>query len=326
MNAYIGIEVGAVICCVAAAEDKGMIGRTVFDLPLDEEQRKEALMSAIHSALKFLESKRFSCSGVGISASPPCKSTFDIFPANSSCPPDLPVVGGASVLFRSYEVEAMLPHFGGGQGKAWITMSNRSRIYFEGADYGTPLDVTGIHGADRKISYEICDTLLDPIRVLRNRIGLFETVEEIESMAALVDDSAGVRFSSRDEGSAILGIAKGIRRPQIARAALEAVACGVRYAIADLGGEGAVAELYVAGPSARNVNMMKLVADITGTTVVTSEIRDAIAFGAAMQAASEDGVKIERPKRTRYAPTMPAARREELYARWLISSSAPSLR
>lgn len=331
MKAYVGIEIGAVACAVAATPQRGMIERQVAELPLDEPARSGAVLNSVHAALQRFRDRLPPCAAVGIAFSPPDTASLPALVRNDLASAALPYVADCRALFQGPEVGALFPHFGGGQTKAWLNLSDRARLYVEGAEYGdAPEQLSDEKGIARRISCACCDVALEPVRVLRKAIDFFASRDqderrvelvELERLAALVQESAGVRFARRVDGMAILGLKSGVqtRRPQIARAALESVACFIRRALADLAGEGAVAELYISGPAARNGVLLEIIAAVCGVTVVRSEISDAVAYGAAMRAAQEDGEPLPRPERKRFNPTMPASQREELYARWLAA-------
>lgn len=315
MNSYIGIEVGAVVCCVAATAERGQIARAVFDLPATEPQRSDALPNALESALRHLPASLPPCAACGVSLSPPDAVTFRVLKTDFLR--TLPHLAAAERAFAGYEVEALLPHFPAGPGKAWLSLGDRGRVYVEGAEFGDTLSITDEKGVERKVCYAPSSEVLEPVRVLRNRFGLFESLEEMERLSGLVRESGGVRFAQREDGPALFGLGHGIRRPQIARAALEAVASSLRFALSEIAGEGAVQELHVSGPAARNTALMEIMADLIGKTIVRSEVLDAAAYGAAMRASAAGEVYLPRPERKRFNPTMPAAQRDELYARWL---------
>lgn len=322
MKAYAGIEIGPVVCVVVVSPGEGLLARSVFTLPGEDANRAAALIGALQGALRHLPDRLPECDGVGISISPPDETSLNLIASEGSVRIEYPYISGAPITFVGPEVSALFAQYGGGQGKTWITLSDRGRAYHETDEPmvdARVLEVIGERGARRRIRYAPAEEALEPIRVLRSRFGLFESLDEMRSLAALVSESAGVRIVGKKDGPAVLGLRAGIRRPHIARGALESVAAWTRQSLSELAGEGAVTELYAAGPAVSNEVLMETIADIVGATVVVSETRDAIAYGAAMRAAKNAGEEIERPHRKRYNPTMPAARREEIFTRWRVA-------
>jgi glycerol kinase len=154
----------------------------------------------------------------------------------------------------------------------------------------------------------------------------------LSDLAASVLDSGGVVFVPALGGlgaphwcaearGTISGISLGTRPAHVARATLEAIALQIGDVLAaleaDLGAE--LAELSVDGGAARNALLMQLLADLCGRSIVSPVIAEASALGAARMAREALGTTPQsaRPAESqRYAPALPADRREEVVRRW----------
>jgi glycerol kinase len=174
------------------------------------------------------------------------------------------------------------------------------------------------------------------VQWLRDRMGLIRTAAESESVALSVADSGGVylvpafvglgapHWDSAARGT-ISGITAGTSGAHIVRATLESIAFQVRGLIdamqADSGEK--LAELRVDGGAAANNFLMQFQSDILGCRIVRPADIETTALGAAYLAGLATGFfrnceEVEafwRPERA-FEPSMPADRREELYAGW----------
>jgi hypothetical protein len=323
VKTFLGIEIGAHLRIVAFSPERGVIGRAEHSLPGEDPARSEALLDAVKAAIARLGDRLPPCAGGGIAVSPPDENSIDLLATAGLFRAELPFLSATPLFFAGVEAAALTILYGGGAGKAWFVLGDRPRFYAEKGDFETTFEAIDEKGATRRFGWRDCIEIMEPIRALRSRLGLFETLDEIEANARLGPDSAGVRFLPRREndrydGVTLTGIGPRIKRPQIARAALESVAAAIRREIAEASGEGALTELYVAGQYAHHELFIEIIADMTGLTVVRTETRDAIAVAAALRAAAAAGVDPTRLERRRFNPTMPAARRDALYARWLV--------
>jgi len=154
----------------------------------------------------------------------------------------------------------------------------------------------------------------------------------LSDLAATVPDSDGVVFVPAlgglgaphwcaDARGTISGMSLATRPAHIARATLEAIALQIGDVFAaleaDLGSE--LAELSVDGGAAGNALLMQLLADLCGRAIVSPAIVEASALGAARMAAEALGIAVAPASavaRQRYAPALPADRREEVARRW----------
>jgi glycerol kinase len=132
------------------------------------------------------------------------------------------------------------------------------------------------------------------VQWLRDGLGIIETSDEVEPLAASVPDNGGVYLVPALAGlgaphwdpharGAIFGLTRGATRAHLARAALEAIA----FQSADLitamqhDSDIEVTELRVDGGAARNDLLMQFQADMLGVPVVRPRITETTALGAA---------------------------------------------
>ncbi len=322
MKTVVGIDIGEWVRVVAFTPQKGLTAHAKYELPRSEEDWANSAEDGLKRALEMLGDRLPPCEAVGVSVSPPGDLLDRIVTSTNTAHRALPFVSGAPVTFAGSEVAALFAHFSPAPKRAWIVFGNRARFYCEDAESKTALEAVDEQGRKRRIVHVACPQIMEPIRVLLDRLGLFGDLNEIESHAGIVEDSAGVRFAPRRaesgyDGIAVHGLKPGVRRPQIARAALESVAAWIRYTAAERAGEGAVTELYAAGRDASNEPLLSVIADVTGFTLFRTETWGAVATGAALRAAQAAGIPLPRPERRRFTPRLSSTARDRLYARWL---------
>jgi glycerol kinase len=136
------------------------------------------------------------------------------------------------------------------------------------------------------------------VQWLRDNLGLIGSAEEIETLAASVEDSAGVVFVPAFSGlfapywrsdarGVIAGLTRYVNRAHIARAALEATAFQTvelaEAMVADTG-TSFPPELRADGGMTSNRLLMQMQADLLGVPVVTPPVAEVTALGAAMAA------------------------------------------
>jgi glycerol kinase len=136
------------------------------------------------------------------------------------------------------------------------------------------------------------------VQWLRDNLGLIREAEEVEGLAASVEDSGGVVFVPAFSGlfapywrtdarGVIAGLTRYVNRGHIARAALEATAyqtVELAEAMVKDTGSGFPPELRVDGGMTRNRLLMQMQADLLGVPVVTPPVAEVTALGAAMAA------------------------------------------
>ena len=174
------------------------------------------------------------------------------------------------------------------------------------------------------------------VQWLRDNLGIIRTSEEVETLAATVEDNGGAYFVPAFSGlfapywrpdarGALVGLTRYVTKAHIARAALEATAFQTRDVIeavqADSGHT--LDELRVDGGMTRNDALMQFQADILGIPVVRPEVVETTALGAAYAAGLAVGVWRDRDElRThwregaRFEPKMDADERARRYRQW----------
>ncbi len=135
------------------------------------------------------------------------------------------------------------------------------------------------------------------VQWLRDGLGIIDKAEQIEALAASVEDSGGVvivpaftglgapHWDPHARGS-VFGISRGTTRAHVARAALEAIAwqaVDVLEAM-EAGGGLQLEELRVDGGAARNNLLMQIQADFLGKPVARPRMTETTALGAAFLA------------------------------------------
>ena len=172
------------------------------------------------------------------------------------------------------------------------------------------------------------------VQWLRDGLGLIGAAPEIEALARSVPDSGGVTVVPALTGlgaphwraearGLITGLTRGTTRAHIARAALEAIALqnvDLVNAMQEDAGR-TINSLRVDGGAAANDLLMQLEADLLGVQIFRPEMVESTALGAAKLAALGIGLPPaeagrETARMRLFSPSMPAAVRDDLLARW----------
>ncbi len=181
------------------------------------------------------------------------------------------------------------------------------------------------------------DVAGDALHWLRDGLGVIRELSEVEGLASQVSDTQGVYFVPPLGGpdvmggggyarGAIMGIARGVTRHHIARAALEAMAYQTRdffeeikHRAPDLTPE----VLRADGRVAKSDFLLQFQADILGIPVERPVMTNTAAVGAAYLAglavgfwSSIDEVAASWRREVRFEPRLPLDRREEWYDGW----------
>jgi glycerol kinase len=169
------------------------------------------------------------------------------------------------------------------------------------------------------------------IQWLRDELNILDDAAQSESIAAALEDSGGVTivpafaglgapYWDPDARAAILGLTRGSGRPQIIRAALEAIAFQSRDLIDALGG---VNSLHVDGGASANDFLMQFQADLLGCEVVRPDNRETTAQGAAYLAGLATGfwdtfdeIKSFRKIDKVFKPQLSQEERDSQYKHW----------
>jgi glycerol kinase len=174
------------------------------------------------------------------------------------------------------------------------------------------------------------------VQWLRDNLGIIRSSEEVESLAASVDDNGGAYFVPAFSGlfapywrpdarGTLVGLTRYVTKAHIARAALEATAFQTRDVIeavtADAGRP--LEELRVDGGMTRNDALMQFQADILDIPVVRPRVVETTALGAAYAAglavgvwADRDELRAQWQEDRRFEPRMDADERARRYRQW----------
>jgi glycerol kinase len=174
------------------------------------------------------------------------------------------------------------------------------------------------------------------VQWLRDGLGIIESAEETEELAASLDSNDDVYFvpglvglgaphwDSYARGT-IVGLTRGSTRAHLARAALESMCYQTRDAVEAMEADSGIdiPTFKADGGAAANRWMMQFQADILGTPVEVPETLETTALGAAYLAGlatgfweDEEELKSRWRLRRRYEPQMDEEERERLYGRW----------
>ena len=174
------------------------------------------------------------------------------------------------------------------------------------------------------------------VQWLRDGLGIIESAEETEELAASLDSNDDVYFvpglvglgaphwDSYARGT-IVGLTRGSSRAHLARAALESMCYQTRDAVEAMEADSGIdiPTFKADGGAAANRWMMQFQADILGTPVEVPETLETTALGAAYLAglatgfwADQEELKSRWRLRRRYEPQMDEEERERLYGRW----------
>ncbi len=171
---------------------------------------------------------------------------------------------------------------------------------------------------------------------LRDQLGPIESVEETEGLAMAVPDNGGVYLVPAFVGlsvpywqptarAAIVGLTPSSTKNHLVRAALEGIAFCIRDVLSLMAEEAGVdlQTVHADGGAINNRFLMQFVADLTHLTVQASRLPELSALGAVFAGLIGQGVyadlsALEQMGRAMvdFAPVMPMAEAERLYAGW----------
>ncbi len=174
------------------------------------------------------------------------------------------------------------------------------------------------------------------VQWVRDNLGMIDSADEIETLAASVDDNGGAYFVPAFSGlfaphwradarGAIVGLTRFVNRGHLARAVLEATAFQTREVIDAMNADSGVAltSLKVDGGMVANELLMQFQADLLGVPVIRPVVAETTALGAAYAAGlavgfwSDTGeIRANWAEDRRWEPTMADDDRERLYAQW----------
>jgi len=174
------------------------------------------------------------------------------------------------------------------------------------------------------------------VQWLRDGLGIIEKAADVEALALSVPDSGGVMLVPAFVGlgaphwdayarGTIVGMSRGTTAAHVARAAVEAIAYQSAELLAAMQKDAdcAVHEVRADGGAARNDLLMQFQADLLGVPVVRPQVTETTALGAACLAglavgfwSSREEISARWRSERRFEPQLPAARRDEMMARW----------
>jgi len=173
------------------------------------------------------------------------------------------------------------------------------------------------------------------VQWLRDGLGIIESAEQTEAMAASLDSNDDVYFVPALVGlgspywdsyarGTIVGLTRGTGPAHIARAALEAIAYQTVDAVdaMERAGGATLEQLRADGGAVGNRWLMQFQADVLGRSVLVPEVSQTTALGAALLAGLECGVWSAADlastwhEAARYEPRMATDERERLLGTW----------
>jgi glycerol kinase len=174
------------------------------------------------------------------------------------------------------------------------------------------------------------------VQWLRDGLGIIESADETEGLAASLDSNDGVYFVPALTGlgsphwdpyarGTIVGLTRGAGKAQLARATLEAIAyqtVDAVHAMEEARVSEPLQELRADGGATANRWLMQFQADTLGVPVVVPEVAETTALGAAYLAGvgvgrwTLDHVRTTWRDKARYEPSMSDDERESLLGEW----------
>jgi glycerol kinase len=174
------------------------------------------------------------------------------------------------------------------------------------------------------------------VQWLRDNLGLIEKSDDVEALAATVEDNGGIYFVPAFSGlyaphwddsarGVIAGLTRYVNRGHIARAALEATAYQTREVLDAMNKDSGVKlkELKVDGGMVRNEALMQFQSDVLNVPVTRPVIAETTALGAAYAAGlavgywrNQSELRANWQALKSWKPRMAAKTRTALYAGW----------
>jgi glycerol kinase len=174
------------------------------------------------------------------------------------------------------------------------------------------------------------------VQWLRDNLGMIEKSEDIEALAATVDDNGGAYFVpafsglfapywKSDARGVIAGLTRYVNKGHIARATLEATAWQTREVADAMNADSGVTltSLKVDGGMVYNELLMQFQADVLGVPVIRPQVAETTALGAAYAAglavgfwAEVEDLRVNWGKDKEWDPKMDPAERDREYAQW----------
>jgi glycerol kinase len=175
----------------------------------------------------------------------------------------------------------------------------------------------------------------DTMSWLKDNLGLFDSYEQAENLAAELTDNDGVyivpAFSGLGApywvhgiGGLITGLSRGCTRSHLIRAGMESIAYQVRDLVETIRAPiSPLSCLHTDGGAIRNRFLMQFQADVLGVPVIASAIEELSALGAAMMAGLSTGLFKDTQaiaalpfNSLEYRPSVEPSKREKLLKGW----------
>ncbi len=174
------------------------------------------------------------------------------------------------------------------------------------------------------------------VQWLRDNLGMIQKSSEVESLARSVEDNGGIYFVPAFSGlfapywrsdarGVIVGLTRYVNKGHLARAALEATAYQTREVLDAMEKDSGVklTALKVDGGMVFNELLMQFEADTLDVPVIRPRVSETTALGAAYAAGlavgfwkDYDELRANWGKDKEWRPSMPARKRDDLYAGW----------
>ena len=177
------------------------------------------------------------------------------------------------------------------------------------------------------------------IEWLKNQLGLIQNLSEVGQASKNIFDNAGVYlipafaglsapYWSPDTRAAIIGLTAHSRKEHVVRAALQSIAFQIRDVLDMMRDDAKVkiSRLHADGGPTANKSLMQFTANVTGTTIVASEVAESSAWGAALNGllglgvyrTLDDIARLPR-KQANFAPKLSRAEANRLHSGWLAA-------
>ncbi|QKW05413.1 glycerol kinase GlpK [Streptomyces sp. NA04227] len=174
------------------------------------------------------------------------------------------------------------------------------------------------------------------VQWFRDQLGIIANADEIETLAASVDDNGGAyivpAFSGlfapywrSDARGVVTGLTRYVTKAHLARAVLEATSWQTREVVDAMYQDSGVriSTLKVDGGMTKNNLLMQHQADVLGVPVIRPKVAETTCLGAAYAAGLATGVwsgldelKAHWKKDAEWTPSMPEEEREREYGNW----------
>jgi glycerol kinase len=174
------------------------------------------------------------------------------------------------------------------------------------------------------------------VQWLRDNLGMIEKSQDIETLAATVEDNGGVYFVpafsglfapywKNDARGVIAGLTRYVTKGHIGRAVLEATAWQTREVLDAMNADSGVplTALKVDGGMVFNNLLMQFQADVLGVPVIRPVVAETTALGAAYAAglavgywAEVEDLRANWARDAEWAPKLDPETREKEYAQW----------